>query len=249
LHSYCLTTYAAQGDTYGAARHLGSDHSSRAELYVGLTRGRHDTALYAVRRSEFVVPVVDDDLPRLRDDTSAARAMAASAAAGGIERLARELDPLALQATAMADSHTVAQLLEMLRGGDEAQFPVAKRAHEIASGRLVRQALCEPSPDLLQFLGQRPMLNDPDELPAQGARQRDAWDEAVGAVTLYRSAHECRPFPSDNPTNELIGLRALSPDIDAWDRTDSAVGQCRSAMPTIEMSLAPEMGLAIELEL
>jgi conjugative relaxase-like TrwC/TraI family protein len=249
LHSYCLTTYAAQGDTYGAARHLGSDHSSRAELYVGLTRGRHETALYAVRRSEFVVPVVDDDLPRLRDDTNAARAMAASAAAGGIERLARELDPLAQEATAMADSHTVAQLLKMLPGRDAGDLPLITRAHEIATGRLVRQALSEPSPDVLQFLGQRPMLNDPDELPTPGVRPRDAWDEAVGAVTLYRSAHECRPFPSDNPTNELIGLRALSPDIDAWDRTDAAVGQCRSAMPTIEMSLAPEMGLAIELEL
>ncbi|MGH9043429.1 MAG: AAA family ATPase [Acidimicrobiales bacterium] len=69
FHSYCLTTYAAEGDTYGAARHLGTDHSSRAELYVGLTRGRHDVTLYAVGREQLVGQVVEDDLPRLAVET------------------------------------------------------------------------------------------------------------------------------------------------------------------------------------
>ncbi len=103
LHSYCLTTYAAQGDTYGAARHLGTDRSSRAELYVGLTRGRHDVTLYAVGREQFMGQVVDDDLPRLSAETEAARAMAASAAAGGAERLAREMDPMVGQAFSLVD--------------------------------------------------------------------------------------------------------------------------------------------------
>jgi conjugative relaxase-like TrwC/TraI family protein len=249
LHSYCLTTYAAQGDTYGAARHLGTDHSSRAELYVGLTRGRHETALYAVRRSDVVVPIVDDDLPRLRDDTNAARAMAASAAAGGVERLARELDPLAIEATSMADGHSARQLREALRSAEPSRLPLAQRAYEIATERLVAQALSEPPGEVLQFLGPRPGLNDTADVAAPGPTPRDVWDEAVRSVTLYRAEHDSHSFPSDNPTDELIGLRGLSLDVDAWDRTDAAVSHQIATMPMVEVALTQEVGLTIEMEL
>jgi conjugative relaxase-like TrwC/TraI family protein len=249
LHSYCLTTYAAQGDTYGAARHLGSDRSSRAEIYVGLTRGRHDTALYAVRRSDVVVPVVDDDLPRLRDDTNTARAMAASAAAGGVERLARELDPLALEATAMADRLSVREIREAVRDGDAGDVLLAKRALEIISGRIAAQAVIAPDENVSDLLGPRPRLSDDSSISASGPSPRQTWDEAVQGVALYKSAHDSRYFPTDNPTDQLIGLRALSPDLAAWDRVDVLVSQHMATMPMIDSPLIQEIGLSIELEL
>ena len=49
VHGYCVTSHAAQGETYAAARHLGTDRSTRAGVYVGLTRGQSDARLYTVR--------------------------------------------------------------------------------------------------------------------------------------------------------------------------------------------------------
>jgi conjugative relaxase-like TrwC/TraI family protein len=249
LHSYCLTTYAAQGDTYGAARHLGSDHSSRAEIYVGLTRGRHDTALYAVRRSDVVIPVVDDDLPRLRDDTNAARAMAASAAAGGVERLARELDPLALEAAEMASRHTPRQLQDRLRTADADALPLARRAYEVAISRLSRTAIATPSEALCRILGERPMAELPRNSADSNRSVRDLWDQAAEAVTLYKAMNDCRPSPSDNPTDELIGVRALAADRDSWNAVDSAVGRFVAVSPSLDLQPAQEIGQAMELEL
>jgi hypothetical protein len=249
LHSYCLTTYAAQGDTYGAARHLGSDHSTRAELYVGLTRGRHDVALYAVRRSEVATPIVDDDLPRLRDDTNAARAMAASAAAGGVERLAREIDPLAREAASVATCLQLNEIMAMVDGADEASLPLARRAYSVATGRIAAQAVAEPSDAVLRMLGHRPPageLTDPSE---PGPMPRELWDQAVSAVALYQATHHSRPFPSDNPTDELIGLRAFSPDPEAWVKVDASVGHYIEIAPNVEMDNPQQLDFTLGLEL
>jgi conjugative relaxase-like TrwC/TraI family protein len=228
LHSYCLTTYAAQGDTYGAARHLGSDHSTRAELYVGLTRGRHDVALYAVRRREVVAPIVDDDLPRLQDDTHAARAMASSAAAGGVERLAREVDPLANGAAVLASRLRLPEVMAMVERADDATLPLARRTHEIATRHIVGRAIAEPSEAVLRILGQRPTAGDGPFYSVPENSPHESWDKAVGAVALYQAAHGTGSFPSANPTDELIGLRALSPDPGLWDRVDRSVQQYMS---------------------
>jgi hypothetical protein len=225
LHSYCLTTYSAQGDTYGAARHLGSDHSTRAELYVGLTRGRHDVALYAVHRSQVVAPVVDDDLPRLQEDTQAARAMASSAAAGGVERLARELDPLANEADILAGRLHFPEVMVMIERADNANLPLALRTYEIASRHIVSRAIAKPPDAILRVLGQRPTAEEGSAHSGPENSLHGSWDRAVEAVALYKAAHGARPFPSDNPVDELIGLRALSPDPEAWDRVSAAMRQ------------------------
>ena len=249
LHSYCLTTYAAQGDTYGAARHLGTDHSSRAELYVGLTRGRHDASPYAVRRTDVMTTVLDDDLPRLRDDTSVARAMAASAAGGGTERLGREVDPMVMEASSLADRHSIGELAAMVGADIDGQQSVLRRAYELARHRVAAEAVIDPPSIVREMLGDRPSHERGEQ--AEGTRQspRDLWDNAVGAVALYNSSHDCRSAPSENPTNELIGLRALAPDLDAWDRVDSVVGEYMAIVPRIEVAQGLDLGLGIELEL
>ncbi len=94
-HSYALTSHAAQGETYRAGRHLASDRSTRKAVYVGLTRGQSDVRLYTVRHRELHPEPVDDDLPRIADNTPTLEAITGRLVAGGDEHLARELDPTA----------------------------------------------------------------------------------------------------------------------------------------------------------
>jgi conjugative relaxase-like TrwC/TraI family protein len=249
LHSYCLTTYAAQGDTYGATRHLGTDQSSRAELYVGLTRGRHDATLYAVHRTDVITPILDDDLPRLRDDTSAARAMANSAAGGGTERLGREVDPMVMEASTLADRHGVGELAAMMRAAVDDQQSVLRRAYEVAIHRVVAEAISDPPSIVREMFGDRPSIERSEQAEGRGQSPRDLWDAAVGAVALYQATHDCRRFPSDNPTIELIGLRALAPDLDEWDRVEALVGEYVATLPTTALGHEVDLGPAIELEL
>ena len=67
-HAYCLTTHAAQGDTYHAGRLLASDASSREGVYVGLTRGEHDARVYVVAHNDLDPRRPDDHLPRIGRD-------------------------------------------------------------------------------------------------------------------------------------------------------------------------------------
>ncbi len=194
LHSYCLTTYAARGATYGSARHLGSDRSSRAELYVGLTRGRHDVTLYAVGREEVVGQVVDD-LPRLVPETDAARAMAASAAASCTEQLAREVDP------------------------DAARIQI------------------DAPPDVVRHLGRRPAGDE-------AARR---WDDALRCVVDYRAHFAIRTFPGD-PTSELVGLRALATDHEAWDKVNRAVDRYFAKRPIVDLAPTREANWTLEID-
>jgi hypothetical protein len=92
-HAYCVTSYAAQGETYEAARHLATDSSSRQGVYVGLSRGRRDVKLYAVRRQDLVPDALDDDLPILREDTTLFRALSSRLISTGEKRLVHETDP------------------------------------------------------------------------------------------------------------------------------------------------------------
>jgi hypothetical protein len=203
LHSYCLTTYAAQADTYGVARHLGSDHSTRAELYVGLTRGRHNVTLYGIRRCELVAPIVDDNLPRLQVNTSAARAMASSAAAGGVERLAIEIDPLVHEAATLASRHRFPEIIAMVERADVASIPLARRTYEIARRQIIDRAISEPPEAERRILGHRPTVGKGLSHPEPGDNPLRSWDNGVGDVAIYKATHATSPFPSDNPTDEL----------------------------------------------
>ncbi len=53
-HSYALTTYAAQGETYEAGRGLATEAAMRAGVYVALSRGRTDARLYILRRRDLL---------------------------------------------------------------------------------------------------------------------------------------------------------------------------------------------------
>jgi hypothetical protein len=196
-----------------------------------------------------MTPVLDDDLPRLRDDTSAARAMAASAAGGGTERLGREVDPMVMEASLLADRHSIGELAAMVRAAVDDQQPVLRRAFEVARHRVVAAAITDPPFIVREMLGVRPPFVNGEQSDGTGQPTRDLWDNSVAAVALYRATHYCRSSPSDNPTNEMIGLCALAPDREAWERVDALVGEYMATVPRVEMAQEVLLGPTIELEM
>jgi conjugative relaxase-like TrwC/TraI family protein len=82
---YASTAHSAQGRTVDTAHSVASSHTSRAALYVALTRGRHGNTAHAV-----TVPVADDDAP--------------TGTANQIERR----DPLAVLSRSDEDEHLLA---------------------------------------------------------------------------------------------------------------------------------------------
>lgn len=95
-YSYALTSHAAQGQTYEAARTLATDGSTRPGVYVGLTRGREDARLYAVRRRELHRDRESEDhMPRLEDTKTTLEALTDRLTRTATESLATSLDPRA----------------------------------------------------------------------------------------------------------------------------------------------------------
>jgi hypothetical protein len=175
--------------------------------------------------------------------------MASSAAGGSTERLGREVDPMVIEASSLADRHNVGELAVMVTEAIDDKRPLFRRAHEMATHRVVAKAISDPAAIVREMLGDRPSAERGDQAEPKGASPRGLWDDAVGAVAVYHATHDCRRFPSDNPTNELIGLRALAPDLDEWDRVDALVGEYLAATPRVEIVHELEVGLGIELEM
>jgi ATP-dependent exoDNAse (exonuclease V) alpha subunit len=92
-YSYALTSHAAQGQTYEAARTLATDGSTRPGVYVGLTRGREDARLYAVRRRDLLRDRdAEDHMPRLDDHKTTLEALTDRLVSTGDETLAIAID-------------------------------------------------------------------------------------------------------------------------------------------------------------
>jgi len=99
------------------------------------------------------------------------------------------------------------------------------------------------------MLGDRPSLERGEQAEGAGQSPRDLWDAAVGAVALYEATYKYHRSLSDNPTVELIGVSALAPDREAWERVDALVGEYVATMPKVEMDHRLEHGFGIELEM
>jgi ATP-dependent exoDNAse (exonuclease V) alpha subunit len=96
-YSYALTSHAAQGQTYEAARTLVTDASTRSGVYVGLSRGRDDARLYLIRSRELHKHNESDDhMPRLVDDKSAFEVIIDRLTRTANESLAVTFDPNAV---------------------------------------------------------------------------------------------------------------------------------------------------------
>ena len=183
-HSYALTSHAAQGDTYDAARPIATDASSAKGVYVGATRGEHDLRLYVVLERDFdPSPTQHPQMPRLDDVTSTLAAVTAQISSDREELLATEIDPLAAEVAALRASHSLVQLDQLAgvglpRRASRPSAPCATRRTPIAA-----RARLAPPREMLTRLGPRPGAGP----------TRDAWDDAIGRVALYRSRHPVTP--------------------------------------------------------
>ncbi|HEV2069599.1 MAG TPA: MobF family relaxase [Acidimicrobiales bacterium] len=200
-HSYAVTSHAAQGETYAAGRHLASDASNRAGVYVGLSRGSRTAALYLVRRRD---PGIDLEeyhgLPRLEDRASTKDAVSAKLLSGGSELLASELDPLASEVARLRSAHTV-QELSGLADGTGANAGVAARALAAELDAVASRAQLHADAHLVARLGDRP-----GEGPG-----RALWDEAVGAAARHQALWPAAPVAGGRGATWALGLPPEGP--------------------------------------
>jgi len=113
-HAYAITAAKAQGATMDTARAVVPDDTTRAGLYVMLSRARTDLAAYLLRRDQ--LRDHDDDeswLPALEADPTDGDPLdqlAERLARSRDERLATDHDPHATTIHQLRRSHTLAQL-------------------------------------------------------------------------------------------------------------------------------------------
>jgi len=213
-HAYALTSHAAQGETYEAGRHLATDRSGTEGVYVGLSRGRTDVKLYAVRHND-LVPRIDDDpgLPRLDRETADTRkAVADRLTSIGSELLATEHDRLGLDAIELRhlDLPTLHRLAEA-SGADS----VEHRAWDNRRAEIATAGWLDPSEDVLDALGPRPE-------PGAG---RLRWDRAAGAIAVHHAVHLDSGTPEATASWSSIDslMRAAGDRTDLRDEAENAL--------------------------
>jgi conjugative relaxase-like TrwC/TraI family protein len=179
-HAYALTTHAAQGDTYEAGRTLTTDTSTRAGVYVGLTRGRSDARLYTVRRRDLLPRDDVDHMPALADERATLEAVVHQLSARRHERLATTLDAHAATAAELQRRYRLADLLALDPAAASLDDALVGRAVHAHAETLARRARLHPDPALLARLGPR---------PAPGP-ERDTWHAALGATAITQATSE-----------------------------------------------------------
>lgn len=227
-HSYALTSHMAQGETYFAGRHLSTEVSSREGVYVGLTRGKGDAALYMVRRRE-LVPAADahTGMPLAEDETDTVAAVTRSLESQRAERLAADIDPLAGEVARLRRMHSLASLAEL--AADDNGGPAA-RAYRQAAASVAQRARLDPPAALVARLGPRPA----------GGDERAAWDRAVGGVGVYQARWGAVPTPAVGHAAWVLGPAPTGPALHLYNAVAEALHQAEvtylARRPTADLS-------------
>jgi len=193
-HAYALTAHKAEGATLPTARALAVDDTSRAGLYVMLSRARHDMQAYVVSRSEIEQHAEDETwLPILRDPAGPLDRLGDRLEGSQPERLATEHAPVAYAAHRLRTTLTLAELhtLHYSRPQRVVDPAVLARAEAAAEAATAATALTDPPARLVGRIGLR---------PASGPH-REVWDVAVAALAVYRARHR-PPAPPSEPGPE-----------------------------------------------
>jgi conjugative relaxase-like TrwC/TraI family protein len=207
-HAYALTAHKAEGATLPVARTLAADDTSRAGLYVMLSRARHDLRAYLIRRADLDHHPDDDEswLPILDQPTGPLARLAHRLEHSQPERLAAAHAPAAVAAHPHRNTHTLAELTRQCRAvhtgpsGDAPDPIVLRRAELAAETAIAATAPASPPADLLTRIGPRPG-HGPD---------RRVWDAAVTALAVYHArwqpdapAHQPGLQPEPGPDDEV----------------------------------------------
>jgi conjugative relaxase-like TrwC/TraI family protein len=193
-HAYALTAHKAEGATLPTARALAVDDTSRAGLYVMLSRARHDLRAYLIARPDLEQHPDDETwLPTLRDPAGPLDRLGDRLEDSQPERLATEHDPVAYAAHRLRTTLTLAELhtLHCSRPQRVVDPAVLARAEAAAEAATAATALTDPPARLVGRIGLR---------PASGPH-REVWDAAVAALAVYRARHR-PPAPPSEPGPE-----------------------------------------------
>jgi hypothetical protein len=194
-HSYAVTADRSQGSTMHAARAVATDSTSRQAFYVMTSRGEREVCAYVIRDRDLEQRGDDEQwLPVLSTPGGPLRAVVENLERSRPERLAADLDPVALAAQQLRQGRNLADLAAIARHaeGDPqgrnggVALIVARRAEMAEQSAVAAAAIASAPPEVVARLGGRP----------GGGQHRRSWDAAVRAVGVYRARWEAGP---DNP--------------------------------------------------
>jgi conjugative relaxase-like TrwC/TraI family protein len=173
-HAYAITSYAVEGLTYDESTSHVDARSSRPEVYVDITRGRHANHVYVTAPEDHLdgerLPAAPNDPERTQLEYRLTHS--------GAEHAAIAVDPLAAAAAAYAEGKTLARLSrELLNAADTAQAAVIARAEQMRKHQIRWRATSRPDPGLVRQLGPRPS-------EAHLARR---WEDRAGDLAIDRA--------------------------------------------------------------
>ncbi|ONH60400.1 TrwC relaxase [Frankia sp. CcI49] len=213
-YAYAITAAKAEGASMPTARAVAPDDTSRAGLYVMLSRAQTDLTAYVIRRADLEADADEEDwLPILRDPDGPFDRLAEHLAGSRAERLATDHDPLARAAHALRRTHTLAELHHLATSGASIapqdapratagragppdgdatagtgiSMPVLRRAELAAEAAIRAAAVTQPPPALTARIGTRPAAG-PD---------RTLWDQAVAALAIHHARHSPDSPPAE----------------------------------------------------
>lgn len=151
-HAYARTTYGVQGATLDRARYHPSDASRFEEGYVAITRLTDATNVYVVDGELGLDD--EDDRRAIEPERSGLGTVIGSLERRSDQQLAVETDPRAIEASALAQAHTLKELAEQSRRLDavlSAQPPsvadeIEREEHRLASARTRLEAMQHAKP-------------------------------------------------------------------------------------------------------
>ncbi len=193
-HAYAITSYAVEGLTYGESTSHIDPASSRPEVYVDITRGRHANHLYVTQAEDHLA---DERLPAAPAGP-ALRQIEDRLTVSGAEPAAAAVDPIIAAAAAYADGKTLAQLTrERLNGDDSA---VVRLAERIRARQIANTAAARPDAHLARRLNPRP----------EEAHLAPDYERLFGEVAVYRARWEPRPA-STGHWDRVLGAPPAEP--------------------------------------
>jgi conjugative relaxase-like TrwC/TraI family protein len=131
-HAYAITSYAVEGLTFDESTSHVDPRSSRPEVYVDITRGRHANHVYLTAAEDHLDGERLPAAPTDPDRTQLEHRLAQS----GPERVAIAVDPLVARAAAHARERSLAQLRQEHRLATDACWAaVLARAERIREGQ------------------------------------------------------------------------------------------------------------------